>query len=140
MISLNVITPEESAGWDPARRAESLLLVPSDMEIVPPVGWLEIAHLEKGSLPVSPAFSASRFVADESGGMTSRHGAACVCCHARSALVSRLLLIYQERARGSRAFFRHIALVVSRDQRAVVLEALRADEIVCSLFKPETEE
>ncbi|MFT8719088.1 hypothetical protein [Acetobacter sp.] len=140
MISLNVITPEEIVSWNPARRSESLLLVPADMEIAPPVGWLEIARLEKGSLPASPVFSASRFVSDDRAGEDARHGAACVCCNGRSALVTRLLLIYQERARGSRAFFRHIALVVSRDQRTVVLEALRADEIVCSLFTPETEE
>ncbi|NHN88388.1 hypothetical protein [Acetobacter conturbans] len=136
MIPLIITTPAMLSGWSAARRAETLLLGATG-DVPASDGWQQTASLAPDAARSGASSTAFRGSASES---SPWHGPACACCTPRPALVSQLLLLYQDRARGNRSFFRHIALVVSADQQASVAAGLRTDAIICSLFSPETEE
>lgn len=149
MIPLSVVPPEEGAGWDARLRGESLLILATagsgDAEGgkaggkaiggEAAGGWLDRVALPPAHLPGSARWGGTRFLAEGA----PAHGAACLCCVGRPVLTMELLRFYQERARGGRAFFRRVALVVPEARCAAVRAALRADTTISALFSVEEE-
>ncbi|BCI68615.1 hypothetical protein [Acetobacter aceti] len=147
MIPLTITSPAESALWTGERRRTAFLLDTTG-EKLSEDGWAQVERLASGPLPVFGApvkkTAFSPVLADVAGrgtasGETQRHDSSCVCCVGRPVLVDRLLSLIQERARGHCTFFRHIALVVSPDQRQIVAEDLKASPFLANMFSPEAE-
>ncbi|MFT8805337.1 MAG: hypothetical protein ABF876_10950 [Acetobacter aceti] len=140
LIPLTVTTPEASGLWTEKCRRTAFLL---DMtgEALSEEGWMQVERpapenrVFSGRSPKNISFMRNAAEA----GQSLRHDSACACCVGRPALVSRLLSLVQERARGQCAFFRHIALVVSADQQGTVTEGLKASSLLENLLSPEME-
>ncbi|NHN84454.1 hypothetical protein GOB93_07320 [Acetobacter musti] len=145
-IPLTVATPEQLAVWQTEAKRDALLLdmTSARSEFGPKDGgWLETQH-ESAGLPGFRALSAEDAKSDRAGtGMrpapgTAFHGQSCPCCAARNPLTLRLLSLFQARARGQCAFFRHIVLAVPANRVTAVSRALAADPTICSLFDIQT--
>ena len=142
LIPLTITTPAEVMLWTEDRRRTAFLLDTTGERLAED-GWGQIGQLSS-DLPLSSDLSARKTafspVATVMGGETPSHSTSCACCVGRPVLIDRLLSLIQERARGHCTFFRHIALVVSPDQRQAVAEGLKSSPLLGNMFSLDVEQ